>query len=277
MGLGGETLDIEVRMSRLAGRDASRIMASNPVIIIPMGSHEDQGPHAPMGDFLLAERIGELGARRAHASGVPAFVAPVLPYGGEDFFMSAMGGLAVQQSTMTSILVDLMNALIDNGLNRIILLNGHGGNVNPIFLATRRIHVQRRIVVPSLYLWEAAYAALPAIVGEDNAKRRASHGADPLGSVTQFLFPELFKSQYVPEQTAMKRHPTLNLEFLTLGKVSLGGLPVSVPNDYADAFHDGVGGGDPTQCDENTGRLLTETLVDAIAKLAAIVHSKPDV
>ena len=51
-----------------AARRASSI-AENPVILLPMGSHEDQGPHAPMGDYLLAEKIAELAAVRATERG----------------------------------------------------------------------------------------------------------------------------------------------------------------------------------------------------------------
>ena len=40
-------------------------MPMNPIILLPMGSQEDQGPHAPMGDYLLAEKIAELAALRA--------------------------------------------------------------------------------------------------------------------------------------------------------------------------------------------------------------------
>ena len=64
------------------GRARSRPPA---VLLLPLGSHEEQGPHAPMGDFLLADRMAELIAARAHASaGTETLVAPVLPFGGAD-------------------------------------------------------------------------------------------------------------------------------------------------------------------------------------------------
>ena len=46
-----------VHMGTISGGQAREIYAENPVILLPMGSHEDQGPHAPMGDYLLAEKI----------------------------------------------------------------------------------------------------------------------------------------------------------------------------------------------------------------------------
>ena len=59
----------KVHMGMITGGEARELYATNPVILLPMGSHEDQGPHAPMGDYLLAEKIAELAALRATAHG----------------------------------------------------------------------------------------------------------------------------------------------------------------------------------------------------------------
>ena len=39
----------------------------NPVVLIPLGSQEIQGPVVPMGDFMLARKIAEEVAERANA------------------------------------------------------------------------------------------------------------------------------------------------------------------------------------------------------------------
>ena len=44
----------KVRLSELTAVEVREILGKNPVILLPLGSHEDQGPHAPMGDYLLA-------------------------------------------------------------------------------------------------------------------------------------------------------------------------------------------------------------------------------
>ncbi len=75
-----------VHMGTIAGGDARALYAKNPVILLPMGSHEDQGPHAPMGDYLLAEKIAELAALRATEAGTRTLVAPVVPFGGRGPF-----------------------------------------------------------------------------------------------------------------------------------------------------------------------------------------------
>ena len=91
-----------VHMGQIVGAEARKLYATNPVILLPMGSQEDQGPHAPMGDYLLAEKIAELAALRASANGVRTVVAPVVAFGGADWFGAMPGGIlsAWRQATL---------------------------------------------------------------------------------------------------------------------------------------------------------------------------------
>ena len=56
-------------------------MAEDPVILIPLGSVEEQGPIAPMGDFMLTEKVTELVAKKADA-----IAAPTTPFGYAEYF-----------------------------------------------------------------------------------------------------------------------------------------------------------------------------------------------
>ncbi|MCX7324446.1 MAG: creatininase family protein, partial [Hyphomicrobiales bacterium] len=174
----------KVHMGMITGGEAREIMATNPVILLPLGSHEDQGPHAPMGDYLLAEKIAELAAVQATTAGTRTLVAPVLPFGGADFFGPMPGGIAISQATLTAVLTDMIASLHRNGLTRIIVINGHGGNVGPINEVSRVVHREKGLVIPSLYLWRIAYALMPGLIGADLAAKVAGHGADPLTSLS---------------------------------------------------------------------------------------------
>src|ERR1700734_1751299 len=98
----------KVHMGLITGGEARELYAKNPVIFLPMGSHEDQGPHAPMGDYLLAEKIAELAALRATANGIRTVVAPVLPFGGADWFSPMPGGIALSQGLLKTILDEII-------------------------------------------------------------------------------------------------------------------------------------------------------------------------
>ena len=93
----------KVHMGTITGGEARELYPANPVVLLPMGSHEDQGPHAPMGDYLLAEKIAELAAIRASESGTRTVVAPVIPYGAADHFGSMVGGIALSEAALTGV------------------------------------------------------------------------------------------------------------------------------------------------------------------------------
>ena len=188
----------KVHMGTLTGDEGRAIYAQNPVILLPMGSHEDQGPHAPMGDYLLAEKMAELAALRATSMGTPTLVAPVIPFGGADFFGAMVGGIALSEATLTQVMREMFANLHRHGLTRLIVINGHGGNVGPIQVATREVLRASGHIIPSLYLWRIAYGMLPSIVGAEKSAAVSGHGADPLTSLGLHLFPELLRKDMIP-------------------------------------------------------------------------------
>lgn len=263
-----------VHMGTITGGEARELLKSNPVILLPMGSHEDQGPHAPMGDYLLAEKIAELAALQASKAGVRTLVAPVLPYGGADWFGPMIGGIAISQATLTAVIAEMVDSLHRNGLTRIIVINGHGGNVGPISEVARELYQRERIVLPSLYLWRIAYGLLPGIVGAEMSAKVSGHGADPLTSLGLHLFPELMRPDFVPAGKPLKRDPVLDLPFTGLGTASFEGAEVGVPHEYDEVYHDGVGKGDPKLCSPDTGAKLAEKLSEIVSRFVAHFAAK---
>lgn len=263
-----------VHMGTITGGEAREILDTNPVILLPMGSHEDQGPHAPMGDYLLAEKIAELAAIRASKAGTRTLVAPVLPFGGSDWFGSMTGGIAISQATLTTVIAEMVDSLHRNGLTRLIVINGHGGNVGPIAEVARELYLREQIVLPSLYLWRIGYGLLPSIVGAEKAAAAAGHGADPLTSLGLNLFPELIRKDFIPAGKPLKRDPLLDLQFTGLGTASFEGAEIAMPNEYDEVYNLGVAKGDPNLSSAETGAALTEKLTDICARFVAHFASK---
>ena len=256
----------KVHMGHITGGEAREILPKNPIILLPMGSHEDQGPHAPMGDYLSAEKVAELIALRATERGTRTLVAPVLPYGGADWFGSMIGGITLEQPTLTAVIWDMVKSLRRNGLTRLIVINGHGGNVGPIAEVARGLWRDSKTLMPSLYLWRISYGLLPGIVGAEKSKAVSGHGADPLTSIGLHLFPELMRPDLVPAGKPVKRDPTLDLPFTALGAASFEGAEVAMPNEYDEVYNQGVGKGDPRLSSVETGAALTEQLTEVCAR-----------
>ena len=256
----------KLRMSEITGGEARALYARNPVILLPLGSHEDQGPHAPMGDYLCADRMSELIAQRASERGTQTVVAPVLPFGGADYFAAMPGGIALGQATLRAVLTDMFGCLIRHGLTRIVVINGHGGNVQAVHDTAQAVLRAHGTLIPSLYLWRIGYGLLPGILGAETAKRAAGHGADPLTSIAMHLFPNLMRPDLVPDPAPLGI--VQGLQMRTFGIGEFAGAEVGVPVEYDAITPNGVVA-DARLCTAETGAALVERLTELGARFVA--------
>lgn len=252
------------RMGELTAGEMRALVGSEPVILLPVGSHEDQGPHAPMGDYLSAEAVAVRIAERATAAGRRTLVAPVLPFGGADYFGSMPGGIALSQATLRAVLADMFACLLRHGFTRLFVINGHGGNVQAIHEVTQAIYRERRLLIPSFYLWRVAYGLLPGILGAEVARKAAGHGADPLSSVAMHLFPDWIRHDLVPPAPAVPQ--IRGLPAAGLGALRFEGAEIAVPLEIDETAPQGVWAGDPRLCSAETGAALVEQLSDKAAR-----------
>jgi creatinine amidohydrolase len=250
----------KIHLGELTAGEAREILGRNPVILLPLGSHEDQGPHAPMGDYLLAEHVAAQIASRASELGVQTLVAPVLPFGGANFFGSTPGGLALSQTTLRAVLMDLLNCLLRHHLTHLIILNGHDGNVQCIQEVTSEIYRSTGCLIPNIYLWRVATRLLVDVVGEEKARQTAGHGADVLTSLVMHFFPDWVRWDMIPGPS--KRAEVMGLPVTGLATVGFDGADISVPLEVAELAPTGVSAGDPRLCSPETGAALAQKLVE---------------
>lgn len=104
------------------------ICARDPIVMVPVGSTEQHGPHLPVGvDSIIAEELAlRIAARINDAQ--PALVTPPLWAGIAEHHMAMGGTLTLGLSTLLALGGDLCGSLGRRGVRRIVLLNGHGGN-----------------------------------------------------------------------------------------------------------------------------------------------------
>ncbi len=249
----------ERRLARLPAPEVAARIAAGHAVLLPMGSTETHGPAAPMGDFLLAEAIA---LRVADAAG-DALVAPVLPYGGADVFAAVPGALSLGPAALEAALDDLLGALHRHGVGRVALLNGHGGSAPAIEAATRRLRERTGRVVPTLHLWRAATALLPAL-GAD--PRAAGHGGDPVLSVALHLFPEACRPDLLAPRAPAGT--LLGLPVTGFGTVALpDGTEIAMPTVIEEIAPGGVAAPDPRGCSAELGGQIAARLAGAGAAL----------
>ncbi|WGF90300.1 creatininase family protein [Marinivivus vitaminiproducens] len=225
-------------------------LAERPVVLLPFGSQEEQGPHAPMGDWMLTRDLAAIAAERAGA-----IVAPTVPFGHADFFRTIPGGIQLRASTFIALVEDVVTAFLDHGVEHLLIFNGHSSNAPLIEQALRGIRRERGVAVPCINVWRSLPDSLwRQLYGEDVARARG-HGGEPMTSVYMHLYPERVRPDLV--------RPSGNAEAFGLptsgvSAVTFEGMPIQVPLDVTEVNRDGMMGGDPTLASAEKGAAIVE-------------------
>ena len=174
----------KVRTAEMSWREVEEALERGAPAIVPMGSTEEHGPHAPTGDYLITD---EIAARVASTSG--AVVTPTIPFSYSEYFRHYPGTITLQAETLTLLIRDTVSCLLDQGFRHVILFNGHKGNepiLSPLIRAIRR---ERGVLVPVVS--PLGFGLTPALQRELYGDNPTGHGGEPIGSIMTHLRPEL--------------------------------------------------------------------------------------
>lgn len=116
--------------------------ARNSLLVVPLGSTEQHGPHLPLGtDTAVAVALSaRLGRARDDV-----LVAPALPYGSAGEHAGFAGTLSIGADALEVVLVELVRSA--DVFDGVVLVSAHGGNALPVDRATSRLRDERRRVL----------------------------------------------------------------------------------------------------------------------------------
>ncbi|MGF7235145.1 MAG: mycofactocin biosynthesis peptidyl-dipeptidase MftE, partial [Frankia sp.] len=134
----------ERRLDRLAWPDlAVPDGGALPLVVLPLGSTEQHGPHLPAGtDTTVAVALAAALAR--HRSDV--LVAPALAYGASGEHAGFPATVSLGAPVLELAVVELVRSL-DATARGVVLVNGHGGNAVAVARATRLLRSEGRRVL----------------------------------------------------------------------------------------------------------------------------------
>lgn len=101
------------------------------VIVVPVGSIEQHGPHCPV-DVDLSIPLHIALKASAAARDLPLVVAQEIPFGFTHYNQGFIGTLSLRLETFVAMIGDIARSLKQDGFERIVFLNGHGGNHHPL-------------------------------------------------------------------------------------------------------------------------------------------------
>ena len=99
------------------------------VAVLPWGATEAHNYHLPYAtDNIQCDHVAAEAARRAWDAGARVVVLPTVPFGVQTGQLDIPLCLNLNPSTQAAILADLAHALDGQGIPKLVILNGHGGN-----------------------------------------------------------------------------------------------------------------------------------------------------
>lgn len=113
-----------MRISQMNWMMVEEYLKRDDRAVLPLGCTEQHAYLSLSVDSILSERLA---AEAAEPTGVPVF--PVLAYGITPSFRAFPGTITVRVETYMSILRDILDALAEQGFKKILIVNGHGGNI----------------------------------------------------------------------------------------------------------------------------------------------------
>lgn len=110
------------------------------VAVLPLGSTEPHGPHLPYGtDTYQVTRLCRMGVEAANRQGARALLYPTLPITNNANFRKFPFACRIGVRTLMTVIKDIATQCREDGVMKLVLVNGHGGNPGAIAAAMREI------------------------------------------------------------------------------------------------------------------------------------------
>lgn len=113
-----------MRFEDLNWMDVENYLKQDDRCLLVLGACEQHGYLSLLSDSKIPQAIADAASQ---SSGVP--VAPVLNFGVSPYFLTYPGTISLRTSTYLQVVEDIVRSLYGYGFRKMVILNGHGGNV----------------------------------------------------------------------------------------------------------------------------------------------------
>lgn len=153
------------------------------VAVLPWGATEAHNLHLPYGtDILETQAIAELAAGNAWEKGARVVALPPVPFGVNTTQLDIPLIVNLNPTTMFRVLDDVVASLESEGMRKLVILNGHGGN--EFRWMVRELYPRRRVFIALVEWWKVLDTGR-------YFEEPGDHAGEMETSVMQELYPEL--------------------------------------------------------------------------------------
>lgn len=162
------------------------------VVVLPLGSTEPHC-HLPFGtDSYQVTAVARQGVEKANANGARALLYPTIPVTNNVNFKAFRFALRIGVRTLMNMIIDIVTQCKEDGIRKVVLLNGHGGNSATIEAAMREIAGMN----------DMPFVCLGNGVPEDfkdPCEHPSIHGGESETSRMMYIRPELVNTSNLPD------------------------------------------------------------------------------
>jgi creatinine amidohydrolase len=227
--------------------------------VLPFGATEPHNLHLPYGtDNFQVETIGSAICEHAYRAGARVVLLPTMPYGVNTNHLKVPGALAcsVTPTTLLHLLTDLVDSLGRQGVRKLVLFNGHGGNeLKPL---TRELHHRTGVFLCVCDWFRVAQDLYPRLFREPG-----EHADEVETSLGLAFFPD----HVHPELADAGAARLTRFEAINRGWVS-----ITRPWHLATT---NTGLGNPAAASAEKGRRLLDVLVERLGQFLVELAAAP--
>ncbi|HLP66935.1 MAG TPA: creatininase family protein [Rhizobium sp.] len=197
---------LEVEWARMTAPELKSLATrANSLAILPTGALEQHGPHLPVITDTVSASAAAIRAARAVSQEIPVAVLPGLWLGMSEHHFPFGGTISVDHQTYHAIMSSVVRSLRALGFSRLLIVNGHGGNIDALSLSARELAVSFAMPIVATTPWMLARDEVAAIV-ESKAPGHACEGET---SVMMAIAGDLVRSDRF-EAAIAQEAPTYN-------------------------------------------------------------------
>jgi creatinine amidohydrolase len=167
-----------------------QVSRESTVVVAPIAACEQHSRHLPTyTDTILVTAVAEGVEQRMPQQ---VLLLPTLWFGASSHHLRFGATLSAEVDTHIDMLCDLLMPLLEDGYQRFLLLNGHGGNIDTMQVALRRLQprYRDRLLTAASY-WDLAEKELAALA--DGPRKTMGHACEFETSMVLALRPELVR------------------------------------------------------------------------------------
>ena len=217
------------------------------VAVLPWGATEAHNFHLPHGtDVIEAVTLAERAAAKAHDAGGRPIVLPAIPFGNDAQQLDQVATISLSTTTALHLLRDVVRSLKAQGIDRLVIVNAHGGNqFQPL---VRDVQSEFGGLIVGINFWQL----LP-----DRQRELFSDPGDHAGQLETAFLLHVAPDWVMPDQAGEGSRVPFALE-------SLGQPGVWTPRPWSQS-HPDTGSGNPAGATAQAGEQFIDAATDSIA------------